>query len=79
MAPKLKYCKNKKWLNNKYIEVAKKIMKNEFWMLLCREKNDYTEWRKTLFEDMTDEEFHNAAVDYGKTHHFNYKKVQVPK
>ena len=51
----------------------------QFISIMNREKNDYTEWRKTLFEDMTDEEFHNAAVDYGNTHHFNYKKTQVPK
>ena len=36
----------------------------QFISILNREKNDYTEWRKILFEDMTDEEFHDAALDY---------------
>ena len=31
------------WLNRKCETVAKKIMQNgKFWMLLCRERNDYT-------------------------------------
>ena len=34
---------NKKWLNNKYAEVAKEIMDNgSYWMLLCKELSDYT-------------------------------------
>lgn len=33
----------KKWLNNKYREVAQEIMNNgQYWMLLCRERNYYT-------------------------------------
>lgn len=34
---------------------------------------DYTEWRRNFFDKMTDEEYHNAAVEYAKTHPFKGK------
>lgn len=39
-----------------------------FISMIIREQSDYTEWRKHYFGDMTSEEFHKAAMEYGKTH-----------
>jgi len=33
-----------------------------FIMLINREKSDYTQWRKNLFEDLTVEEISSAAM-----------------
>lgn len=33
-----------------------------------QEIHDYTKWRRTLFEDMTLEEFAEEAVAYAKAH-----------
>ncbi len=31
--------------------------------------DNYTEWRKDKFDDMTAEELNNAAAEYGRLHH----------
>ena len=43
-----------------------------------REKNNYTEWRKTMFDDMTVEEFSEAAAEYDRKHPATFKRAQVP-
>ncbi|MBR1553264.1 MAG: hypothetical protein IJ631_04545 [Schwartzia sp.] len=45
----------------------------EFIMAIKTDNFDYTEWRKDFFDKMTDEEYHNAAVEYAKTHPFKGK------
>ena len=42
------------------------IEMERFIMLINREKFDYTEWRKNLFEDMTVEELADKADKYSK-------------
>ena len=37
-----------------------------FVSVLLREKSDYTRWRRRYFADISSEEFHEAAVAYGK-------------
>ena len=39
-----------------------------FISMIIREQSDYTKWRQHYFGEMTSEEFHKAAMDYGKTH-----------
>jgi hypothetical protein len=39
-----------------------------FISMIIREQSDYTKWRQDYFGEMTSEEFHKAAMDYGKTH-----------
>lgn len=40
-----------------------------FIVLMRREKFDYTEWRQTLFEDMTIEELSQRAMEHWKRKH----------
>ena len=37
-----------------------------FISVIIREKSDYTKWRQRYFADAAPEEFHAAAVAYGK-------------
>ena len=39
-----------------------------FISMIIREQSDYTKWRQHYFGEMTSEEFHTAAMEYGKTH-----------
>ena len=39
-----------------------------FISMIIRERSDYTKWRQHYFGEMTSEEFHEAAIEYGKTH-----------
>ena len=50
----------------------------QFICTVNRAKNDYTEWRRTLFDDMTAEEFSESAAEYGKNHPLNFKRKQNP-
>ena len=34
--------------------------------ILIREKSDYTRWRQRYFGNITSDEFHTAALSYGK-------------
>lgn len=49
-----------------------------FISVIIREKFDYTKWRKQYFDDMSAEDFNNAAVSYARAHHFQPKKPQIP-
>ena len=42
------------------------IETEHFISVLLREKTDYTKWRKRYFANVTSDEFHDAAVAYGK-------------
>ena len=37
-----------------------------FVSILIREKSDYTRWRQRYFGNITSDEFHAAALSYGK-------------
>lgn len=39
-----------------------------FIAVINREKFDYSEWRREYFKNMTAEEFHQAAIEYAKSH-----------
>ena len=39
-----------------------------FISVLLRERSDYTRWRQKYFADVNSDEFHKAAVEYGKNH-----------
>lgn len=48
------------------IEKLGTIETERFISVLLREKSDYTKWRQRYFADVSSDEFHNAAVAYGK-------------
>ena len=50
----------------------------QFISVVNREKSNYTEWRKTLFDDMTIEEFSEAAAEYDRQHPSKFKRKQIP-
>ena len=54
------------------------IETEKFIALIYRERFDYTEWRRDLFDDMTPEEFNAAAVEYAKAHPFQPKRELKP-
>ena len=37
-----------------------------FISILIREKSDYTKWRRRYFKDVSSDDFHAAALSYGK-------------
>lgn len=39
-----------------------------------KENFDYTKWQRTLFDDMTFDEMHSAAVDYAREHPFKMNR-----
>ncbi len=45
-----------------------------FISIIQKEKFDYTEWRKTLFEDMTIEEISQKAMEHWNKKYGNEKK-----
>lgn len=48
------------------IEQLGMIETERFISVLLREKSDYTKWRQRYFADLSPDEFHTAAVEYGK-------------
>ncbi len=42
------------------------IETERFISVLIREKSDYTKWRQQYFADVSSDDFHEAAVAYGK-------------
>jgi len=46
-------------------------------LILTPLEENYTEWRKKHFGDMSAEEFNAAAVEYAKKHPFEPKKPQL--
>ncbi len=51
---------------NCLIEKLGTIEAEHFISVLLREKSDYTKWRQRYFADAQPDEFHDAAVAYGK-------------
>lgn len=45
-----------------------------FIAVINREKFDYTKWQQQRFDNMSSEEFNNAAVAYSKENPFHKKK-----
>ena len=39
-----------------------------FISIIIREQGDYTKWRQRYFDDISSDEFHKAAIQYGKEH-----------
>ena len=39
-----------------------------FISIIIRDRGDYTKWRQRYFEDVSSDEFHEAAIQYGKEH-----------
>ena len=48
------------------VEQLGMIETERFISVLLREKSDYTKWRQRYFADLSSDEFHTAAVEYGK-------------
>lgn len=48
------------------IEKLGTIETERFISVIIRERSDYTKWRQRYFADVTSDEFHEAAVAYGK-------------
>lgn len=48
------------------IEQLGMIETERFISVLLREKSDYTKWRQRYFADVSSDEFHTAAVEYGR-------------
>ena len=48
------------------IENLGTIETERFISVLIREKSDYTKWRQQYFADVSSDDFHEAAVAYGK-------------
>ena len=53
------------------------IEKSGHSLILTPLEDNYTEWRKKHFGDMSAEEFNAAAVEYAKQHPFEPKKQQI--
>lgn len=51
---------------NCLVEKLGTIETERFISVLLREKSDYTKWRRQYFADVRSDEFHDAAVTYGK-------------
>ena len=51
---------------NYLIEKMGIIETERFISVLIKEKNDYTKWRRQYFDNISSDEFQDAAVTYGK-------------
>ena len=47
-------------------QVDPSVEAERFVSILIREKSDYTKWRQRYFGNITSDEFHAAALSYGK-------------
>lgn len=48
-----------------------------FISVIIRERFDYTKWRRQYFDDLSADEFNDAAVAYGKEYPFKLVKEQI--
>lgn len=53
---------------NCLIERLGVVEAERFISILIREQSDYTKWRQRYFGSVSSEEFHRAALDYGREH-----------
>lgn len=51
---------------NCLIEKLGTVETERFISVLIREKSDYTKWRQKYFSDVSSDDFHQAAVEYGR-------------
>lgn len=51
---------------NCLIEKLGTVETERFISVIIREKSDYTKWRQMYFADVDPEDFHSAAIAYGK-------------
>lgn len=49
----------------------------KFISVILREKFDYTEWRKSVFDDIDSKEFNENAANYAKLNPLKFKKKQI--
>ena len=49
----------------------------EFIVAIKADNFDYTEWRRNLFDNMTDEEYLKEAAEFEKNHPFTGKAVRI--
>ncbi|MBQ8918732.1 MAG: hypothetical protein IJ056_01295 [Acidaminococcaceae bacterium] len=59
---------------------TKKIvaLRKGFAPVVMRKKFDYTKWRRHYFDNMSADEFNDAAAAYDKAHPFKPQKEQIP-
>ena len=62
---------------NCLIEQLGVLKAERFISIVIKEKFDYTKWRRSVFDNMSGEEFNAAAVEYAKEHPFKSKHAQV--
>ena len=55
---------------NYLIEKLGTVDAERFVSILIREKSDYTKWRRQYFANVSSDDFHEAAVAYGKENPF---------
>ena len=51
---------------NCLIEKLGTVDTERFISIIIRERSDYTKWRQRYFADISSDDFHEAAVAYGK-------------
>ena len=49
----------------------------QFISVIMREKFDYTKWQQQRFDNMSSEEFQNAAVSYAKKNPFSIREKNL--
>lgn len=59
---------------NYLIEKLGTVETERFISIIIRERSDYTKWRQKYFDNVTSEEFNDAAAAYAKEHPFNINK-----
>ncbi len=53
---------------NCLIERLGVVEAERFVSVLIREQSDYTKWRRRYFDAVSSDEFHHAALSYGREH-----------
>lgn len=46
----------------------------QFISVIIRERFDYTKWQREFFENVSSDEFYNAAAEYDKAHPLELRK-----
>lgn len=63
---------------NCLLEKLGAVETERFISVIIREKSDYTKWRRQYFDNMSAEDFNNAAVAYAKAHPLQPRKNLAP-
>lgn len=56
---------------NCLIEELGVVEAEQFISVIIREKFDYTKWQKEYFNEISSDDFNNAAISYSKNYPFN--------